>query len=89
MNLCSPVLGDVKAPLEFQMLVLVVINEGGNGGVVASSKHAGRRVFLGNYSQSLARVFQRITPLRKRVLTSLLVELLVLGIWCVASLYID
>lgn len=49
-NLCSPVLGDVKAPLEFQMLVLVVINKGGDGGVVASGKHAGWCVFLSNYS---------------------------------------
>jgi len=33
------------------MLVLVVIDKGGDGGVMASGEHSGRCVFLGNWSQ--------------------------------------
>lgn len=54
--LCSPVLGNVKAPFEFKMLVLVIVDKGGYGGVVASGKHAGWCVFLSDYSKLLVGV---------------------------------
>jgi hypothetical protein len=37
-----PVLLDVERPLELQMDVVVVIDELGDGGVVATGEHAGR-----------------------------------------------
>lgn len=52
-NLCLPVLSDVKAPFEFQMLVLVIVDKGGYGGVVTSGKHARWCIFLSNYPQLL------------------------------------
>lgn len=55
LNLCSPVLSDVEAPFELQMLVLVVVNKRGNGGVVASGKHSRWCIFLSNYPQLSAR----------------------------------
>lgn len=56
LNLCSPVLGNVKAPFKFQVLVLVIVHKGGYGGVVASGEHARWCVFLSNYPKLLVRV---------------------------------
>ena len=46
----SPVLGDVERPLELQVLVLVIIHEGGDGGVVTASEHASWSILLGDYT---------------------------------------
>ena len=35
-----PVLGDVEAPLELEVLLLVIIDEAGDGVVVATGEHA-------------------------------------------------
>jgi hypothetical protein len=41
-----PVLGNVEAPFEFKVLLLVIIDEGGDCVVVATSQHARRRIFF-------------------------------------------
>ena len=41
-----PFLGDVEAPLELEVLLLVVVNEAGDGVVVAAGEHAGWRLLL-------------------------------------------
>ena len=38
--MCLPVLGDIEAPLELQMRLLVIIHEAGDGIVVTASEHA-------------------------------------------------
>ena len=43
-----PVLCNVKSPLEFQVPFLVVIDEGADCGVVATSEHSGWSIFFGD-----------------------------------------
>jgi hypothetical protein len=43
-----PVLCNVKRPLELQVSLLVVVYEGADCGIVATSKHSGRGVFFGD-----------------------------------------
>lgn len=45
-----PFLGDVERPLELQVLLLVVVNEGRDGVVVAAGEHAGGGLFLVDYT---------------------------------------
>ena len=45
-----PVFGDVEGPLKLQVLVLVIIHEGGDGGVVTASEHASWSILLGDYT---------------------------------------
>lgn len=45
-----PVLGNIERPLKLQVLVLVIIHEGGDGGVVTASEHASWSILLGNYT---------------------------------------
>ena len=49
-----PVLGDVEAPLELEMRLLVVIDEARIGGVVATGKHAAGGLLLGDWFLGLA-----------------------------------
>jgi hypothetical protein len=41
-----PVLGNVEAPLELEMLLLIVVNECRDRVIVTARKHSGRCVFL-------------------------------------------
>ncbi len=50
-----PVLSDIESPLELEMLLLIVVNEGAGGGVVATGEHAGRGVFFGDWKAVLGR----------------------------------
>lgn len=43
-----PVLGNIKRPLKLQVLVLVVINKGRVGGIMATSEHSRRSILLSN-----------------------------------------
>jgi hypothetical protein len=45
-----PVLGDVKGPLELEVLLLVVVDEGRYGVVVTASEHARGGLFLVDYT---------------------------------------
>jgi hypothetical protein len=47
--MASPILCDVEAPLEPEVLLLVVVDEGGDGVVVAAGKEAGGCIFLVDY----------------------------------------
>jgi hypothetical protein len=49
-----PVLGDVEAPLELEMCLLVVIDEARVGRVMAAGKHAAGGLFLGDWFSGLA-----------------------------------
>lgn len=44
-----PILRDIEGPLEFQMALLIIVNEGGDRGVMSSGQHAGWSIFLSNY----------------------------------------
>ena len=48
-----PVLGDVKAPLEREVSLLVVVNKAGQSVVVAAGKHATWGFLLVDYSLAL------------------------------------
>jgi hypothetical protein len=41
-----PVFANVEAPLELKMRLLIIVNEAGNGIVVATCEHAGRSLLL-------------------------------------------
>lgn len=43
-----PILRNVEAPFKLEMLVLIVINEGGDGVVMATSQHSRWSFFLRN-----------------------------------------
>ena len=43
-----PVLGNVEAPLELEMLLLVVVDKGRDGVVVAPEEHSGGGLLLGD-----------------------------------------
>lgn len=47
-----PILGDIKGPLELEMGLLVVIDEGGSGSVVTTGQHAGWGIFLSDWGVS-------------------------------------
>lgn len=41
-----PVLADIETPLKLKVLLLIVVNEAGDGVVVATGEHAGRSLLL-------------------------------------------
>lgn len=43
-----PILGNVERPFEFQVLVFIIIDKGGNRGVVATSQHTRGSILLSN-----------------------------------------
>jgi hypothetical protein len=45
-----PVLLDVKTPFELKVLLVVIVDEARNGGVMATTKHSGRRSVCLNYA---------------------------------------
>lgn len=48
-----PVLGNVKRPLEFQVLLLVIVDEGGDSVVVTAGQHAGGSFLFLDYRGGL------------------------------------
>lgn len=43
-----PVFGNVEGPLESEMSLLVIVDEGRDRGVVATGNHSGRCIFFGD-----------------------------------------
>lgn len=63
--LCLPVLGNVEAPLELEMSLLVVVDKAGDGIIVATSEHSRRGFLLLDYNARLVHIFREIAMKEK------------------------